>query len=64
MSRSPALFRQSDLTRALKGAQAAGLSVARVEVDASGKLVVVIGEPAKAAEGQPTNEWDEVLGDQ
>ena len=41
MSRTSPSFRQADVTRALKGAQAAGFEVGRVEIDASGKIVVI-----------------------
>lgn len=34
-------FRTTDLTRALKGASAGGLKVARVEIDLDGKIVIV-----------------------
>jgi hypothetical protein len=33
MTRGPLTFRQKDLVRALKGAKAAGIEVARVEID-------------------------------
>jgi hypothetical protein len=60
MPRGKLKFRQADLTRAVKATTAAGLSVARVEVDPEGKIVVVVGEPTKV-EGQPAaNEWDAV----
>jgi hypothetical protein len=38
-------FKQIDVTRALKGAQAAGMDVAKVEIDKDGRIVVIIGEP-------------------
>jgi hypothetical protein len=37
----PRTFRQSDLTRALKAVRAAGLDIARVEIDVDGKLIIV-----------------------
>lgn len=36
----PATFRQSTVTRAIKAARAAGLDVARVEIDPSGRVTV------------------------
>lgn len=54
-----AAFRQSDITRAIRGANAAGVQVERLEVDTTtGKIVVV-----PKGGGSPTiaNEWDEVL---
>jgi hypothetical protein len=39
--RQPPAFRQSDVTRTVKGMQAAGLDVARVEIGRNGAIVVV-----------------------
>jgi hypothetical protein len=44
MSRSSTSFRQTDLTRAIKGARNAGVNVARAEIGREGKIVIVIGE--------------------
>lgn len=45
------VIRQRDLTRALKGAAAGGLSVSRIEIDTDGKIVIIAGEgPAPSAE--------------
>lgn len=48
MSRTPSTFKQADVTRALRGADAAGRLVRRVEIDRDGKIVLVMvdGEPA------------------
>ena len=50
MSRRPSKFRQTDLTRALKGALAAGIEIERVEIDKDGKIVVVAGAPEQITE--------------
>jgi hypothetical protein len=60
MARGKMTFRQRDLTRAVRGATAAGLSVARVEVDAHGKITVIVGKPKDQQPGDLANEWDEV----
>jgi hypothetical protein len=61
MARSPATFRQQDLTRALRGAAAAGLNIASVEIDKSGKIVIVPGSASDArCDGREGNEWDSV----
>jgi hypothetical protein len=50
--------RQADVTRAVKGAMAAGLIVARVEIDGSGKIIVIIAqEESKQPQGTPFDEW-------
>jgi hypothetical protein len=41
MSYARVSFRQRDLTRAIKAVEAAGLSIARAEVDKDGKIVIV-----------------------
>jgi hypothetical protein len=46
--------------RALKGAKAAGIEVARVEIDKSGRITVVAGKPAET-DGEiadSANPWD------
>lgn len=43
---APARFTQADLKRAAAGVLAAGLPIARVEVDRDGKIAVIVGEPA------------------
>ena len=62
MSRGPSAFRQRDLTRALKGAQAAEVEVARIEIEI-GKIIIITGKPIEANGGTSVNEWDEVNGD-
>jgi hypothetical protein len=57
MSRGPATFKQTDLSRALKAATTAGVKVARIEIDRAGKIVLVTGE-AKPGEVANANEWD------
>jgi hypothetical protein len=43
MARRPAAFRQRDVTCALRATQAAGVAVARIEIDRDGKIVIVAG---------------------
>ena len=47
-------FRQADVSRALKGALAAGLTVTRVEIGSDGKIVIVSGKD----EPEPANDFD------
>jgi hypothetical protein len=49
MARGPATFRKRDVIAAVKAVVAAGVEVARVEVDALGKIVVVAAKAADQA---------------
>ena len=60
MSRGAQTFRQADLTKALKGAVAAGINVNRVEIDRAGKTVVVAGSAGQGVPPNDANEWDNV----
>jgi hypothetical protein len=47
--RTPQRYKQTDLTKTIKGARAAGLEVKRVEIDrADGKIVIIIENAATA----------------
>jgi hypothetical protein len=66
MPRGKSAFSQSDITRALKGAQCAGTTVAGVEINRVGsavkiRLILAAGAPVTPGSGE--NEWDVVLGD-
>jgi hypothetical protein len=45
VARAPSTFRQHDVTRAVKAVVAAGVAIARVEIDKAGKIVIVTGQP-------------------
>lgn len=51
MSR-PVAFKQADVERACKAAAAAGLSVARIEINDNG-IAVIIGEPEARSRRNP-----------
>jgi hypothetical protein len=51
MARAPSTFRQQDVTRAVKAVAAAGVHIARIEIDKSGKIVIVAGKSQEAAPG-------------
>jgi len=59
--RAPCIFRQTDLTRALKAARAAGFLSVRVEIDKEGKIAIVAGEGVdksdEVASENPLDQW-------
>jgi hypothetical protein len=58
LARARLTFRQTDVTRAIKAARAAGVEIARVELDRQGNIVII---PGKASAVIERNEWDEIL---
>jgi hypothetical protein len=59
MARPTSAFKQGDVTRAVRAVAAAGQRVARVEIDKTGRIILVTGEAAQSPiEG---NEWDRDL---
>lgn len=61
MGKAACTFRQRDMTAAIKAAVAAGVAVARVEVDKNGKIAIIAGGPNDAVEeGGGGNEWDRI----
>lgn len=55
----PAVFTQGDISKLLKGAKAAGMTVSRVVIDRSGRIVADFGKPSEDAGA--ANEWDVVF---
>jgi len=45
MARAPSTFRQQDVTRAVKAVSAAGVHIARIEIDKTGKIVIITADP-------------------
>ncbi len=58
MSRGPQTFRQRDVTKAVKGAIAAGVEVLRVEVDKTGRIIVVTAKGEENPNPPEPNSWD------
>jgi hypothetical protein len=59
LARRARTFKQADVTRALRATVAAGIAVQRIEIDSSGKIVVVAG----AAVSAPIDELDRELAE-
>ena len=61
MARAPFAFRQQDVTRAVKAVTAAGVHIARIEIDKAGKIVIITTSATEApGEMTEANEWDRV----
>lgn len=59
-ARRRAAFRQSDVKRALAAAKAAGIDIARVEIDARGTIVIIAkseGDEIDRATLSPVEAW-------
>jgi hypothetical protein len=62
MARAPSTFRQQDVTRAVKAVTAAGVHIARVEIDTAGKITIIAATATESDKGKAgNNEWDTVL---
>jgi hypothetical protein len=63
VARSPSIFKQRDVTLALKGAKAAGMRVARYEIDRLGTIrVFASNENAdQSLLSEKSNEWDTIV---
>jgi hypothetical protein len=60
MARTPSTFRQADITKAVKAMRAAGVCIVRVEIDKSGKIVIVTdGAKPELSELAPLDAWRE-----
>jgi hypothetical protein len=58
MSRAPARFKQSDVTRALRAARAAGLEVSGYEVDPVSGRITITTSNSDGAEQKPGTDLD------
>jgi hypothetical protein len=62
MARAPGTFKQCDITRAVKGAIAAGLDIARIEIDQTGKIVIQLANSGAKEQAAP-NDLDRELAE-
>jgi len=58
MVRAPSIFRQQDITRAIKGATKAGVNIARIEIGKDGRIVIIPAAEAAQIGAAEENEWD------
>ena len=61
MARGNCTFRQRDMAAAIRAARAAGIEIAKVEVDKDGKIIIVAGKPVETGDATTTNEWDAMI---
>jgi hypothetical protein len=60
MSKGPHTFKRRDVTRAIEAALAAGIQVARAEIDPrTGKIILVFGDPKNSNAAEPGG-WDNI----
>jgi hypothetical protein len=61
MARAPSTFRQQDVTRAVRAVVAAGVDIARVEIDKTGKITIIaLGAEQRGEQREEANEWDSI----
>ncbi len=61
MTRAACTFREADVRRAIRAVTAAGLEVARVEIEPGGKIIVVAGKPSAESKTEEKNPWDRMF---
>jgi hypothetical protein len=57
MARAACSFRQGDVTRAVKAVAAAGVGVARVEIEPGGKIIIMTGVGERIESANPLDKW-------
>jgi len=60
MSRGRHAFKQGDVTKAVRGAVKAGVSVSRVEIDKKTGNIILFTGAGVVGEAPTGNEWDDV----
>lgn len=61
MSRGIQAFKQTDLTKAIRGTRNAGIEPRRVEISRDGRIVIITSGPdtvPTATNNENENEWD------
>ena len=63
MNRAPSIFRQQDLTKAIRGATKAGVDIARIEIAKDGRIVLVVGNSQDQTIVTPQDDLDRELAE-
>jgi hypothetical protein len=63
MTRAPSIFRQQDLTKAIRGATKAGVDIARIEIAQDGRIVIVAGKSQDQTIATPQDDLDRELAE-
>ena len=59
MPRQPCTFKQTDVTRVLRATKAAGVEVARIEIDQDGKIVLALATEQTSPQDDLDRELEE-----
>ena len=60
MPRAPSIFRQQDVTRAVKAVVAAGVDIARIVIDKQGRIEIITLKAEQNGQVREANEWDSI----
>jgi ATP-dependent exoDNAse (exonuclease V) alpha subunit len=58
MGHGPCTFKKRDVKTALKAVRESGVEVSRVEIEKTGKIIIIAGRPAEADSTAEPSEWD------
>ena len=58
MTAKPVPFRQADISRALKGARAAGFDVGRIEIATDGRIIITPRVSLEKSSEDPLAAWE------
>jgi hypothetical protein len=63
MTRAPSIFRQQDVTKAIRGATKAGVNIARIEIARDGKIVIMVTKSQDLTIATPQDDLDRELAE-
>ena len=56
---APATFKQSDITRAVRGAMKAGKDIQRIEIAPGGKIVIIMASENHSNDNEGATGWED-----